>query len=360
MEFSLFKKKSKGVAEVSKDSLRSYHSVTDEEIYQYSKGLNSDLRVIHFTHTDIAGKVCSLLGQRSFSNIETKYCSNRDVDDIINTFILIDKKYSNYDLILISDVSLNKGTLINLENLQKFSNGLIKIRYFNHQECNLEYADKYSWVTIEPEYDAVKQDSASILYRHLINEFNLLGDEWLDNLVEKSRRYTKWEWQELNDEIPNFINMLCHDTGHSFFVKKLIKKHIAKADLLDEEDFDKLDYLESKYQEYKDRKVNEVILTRINSTKIGFVAAEQHIDRLGSDIPKHYKNLDSVIIMNSLVAANIRNTESSTVDASQIAKVFGGNGGKMSAGAAIPVDIREAVINYFINISQEKFKKIKK
>lgn len=356
----LFRTKNKENTDIVQSTTRTHYSVTDEEIKNYADGANGNLKVMHFTHTDIAGKVCSVIGQRTFANIETKYCSNRDVDDIINTFILIDRKFSDYNLILITDVSLSEGTLVNLQKVQEFTNGAVKVQYYNHQECNIDYSNTYSWATIEPEYCDTKQDSASIFYRYMMQEYSLVGDDWLGTLVEKSRRYTKWEWKTLEDEVPNSLSMLCHDAGHKFFVKKLIKKHIANSQLLDEEDFDKLDYLEQKYQQYKESKINEVILSRIGNAKVGFVLAEQHIDRLGYDIPNHYKNLDSVVLVNSLVALNIRNSQDALVNANEIAKVFGGNGEKKAAGAAIPVDIREEMIRHLINISQERFKKIKK
>ena len=151
--------------------------------------------------------------------------------------------------------------------------------------------------------------------------------------------------------------MLCHDTGHKFFVKKLIKKHIAHDVLLDEEDLDKLDYLEEKYQEYKELKINEVILCKVNGYKTAAVMAELFVDRLSSDIAYHYKNLDEVIIINSFVKSNFRASQNSQIDVSEVAKIFGGGGNKKSAGASIPVDIRESIIRHYIDISIERYNK---
>ena len=352
MEIKFLKRKGKDIPK------RSFYSVTEQEIDNYANGLNDELKVIHFTHTDIGGKVCGLLGHRTFSNIETKYCSHRDVDDIINTFILIDREYVNYDIILVSDVCLNKGTLINLDNVQKYTKDKVKVQYYNHQDKNLGL--KYPWAHIETIFDEIQQDSASIMYRWMIDDFKLSADDWLDNLVEKSRRYTKWEWKALEDEVSNSLSMLCHDSGHEFFVKTLIKKHISNSELLTEEDYDKLNYLEKQYLAYKKRKINEVILSRIGNARVGVVFAEQYIDRLGDDIPRHYKNLNSVIIINSLTALNIRNPIDAATDACNLAKIFGGDGEKKAAGASIPVEIREEIINFFINLSEERFSKIKK
>lgn len=343
---------------VEVDYTKNYHSVTEEDIANYSNGLNSDVRVMHFSHTDIGGKVCSLIAKKTFENITTVYCSNRDVNDAINTFVLIDKAYNDYDLILVSDVTLSKGTYVTLDNLQKFTK--VKVRYYNHQEMNLEYKEKYSWVTIEPSYNGIGQDSASILYRYMQNEYNLVGDKWLDNVVEKSRRYTKWEWIDLNDNIPNQLSTICHDTGHDFFVKKLIKKHIANADLIDEEDLDKLEYINEKYKAYKEKKLNEVILTKVGASRVGVVFAEQYIDSLATDISKTYKSLDFVILINSLVGINIRKSKDSIADGREIARIFGSNGEEAASGACIPVEVREYVLDYLIDNLQEKINKIKK
>lgn len=364
MDLNLFKKKNREENnEIKKNTTtlkRSYFSVTDEEVENYANGLNSDIRVMHFAHTDIGGKVCSLIAKKTFQNIDTVYYSNRDVNDAINTFVLIDKAYENYDLILVSDVTLNKGTFVTLDNLQKFTKGKVKVRYYNHQELNKEYPDKYSWVTVETSHNGIGQDSASILYRYMQEEYNLPSDSWLDEIVEKSRRYTKWEWIDLNDDMPNQLSMICHDTGHEFFVKKLIKKHIANSALIDDEDLDKLDYIAEKYKEYKETKINEVILTKVGTSKVGVVFAEQYINTLASDITKTYKNLDFVIIINSLVGINIRKSKSSQADGREIARIFGSNGEEAASGACIPVEIREYVLNYLIENLQEKINKIKK
>lgn len=359
MEFNLFRKKVREDKDNINPVSKTYHMVTKEELSDYAISNNADLKVILFTHTDIAGKVCGVLGKRCFKNIEVKYCSNIDVDDIINTFILIEQKYTEYDLIIVTDVSINKGTVANLNRVQESTNGKTKVLYYNHQECNLEYT-KHPWAIIETECDGVKQDSASIFYRNLINNYSLEEDVWLSNLVEKSRRYTKWEWKDLDDTEPNSLSMLCHDTGHEFFVKKLIKKHIVNSDLLDEEDMDKLNYLEDKYQSYKTNKINEVILWKVDNFRTAFVLAEQYIDRLGFDIALHYKNLDSVIIINSLTKLNIRAANNKLVDVTDIAKVFGGNGEKKASGASVPVEIREEMIRHFVSISQDRFNNNKK
>lgn len=365
MELNFFKKRNKEEHTVVKDNLkadfkRSYYSITEDEIANYANGLNSDIRVMHFTHTDIGGKICSLIAKKTFQNIDTVYCSNRDVNDAINTFVLIDKAYKDYDFILVSDVTLNKGTLVTLDNLQKFTNGKTKVRYYNHQELNKEYPNKYPWITVETSFNDINQDSASILYRHLQDEYNLASDSWLDEIVEKSRRYTKWEWIDLDDNVPNQLSMICHDTGHEFFVKKLVKKHISNSSLIDEEDLDKLNYIAEKYKEYRERKINEVILTKVGTSRVGVVFAEQYIDSLGADIPKIYKNLDFVIIINSLVGISIRKSKNSTADSKEIAKVFGSNGEISASGACIPVEIREYVLNYLIENLQDKINKIKK
>lgn len=356
MELKIFKRKEKNTEKV--DTKKTYHMVSQEEVDNYAIPDNN-IKVAHFTHTDIAGKACGLLGERTFKNVDTFYCSNKDVDDIINTFIVIDKKYNDYDLLLISDVSLNKGTLINLNNVKTKTSA--DVIYVTHQACYLEDSEKYSWITCVPEYCyddiKVKQDSASVLYRELINKFSLPQDTWLDEFIEKSRRYTTWEWLELNDLSSRGLSMLCHDTGHKFFVKKLIKKHIAHDVLLDEEDLDKLDYLEEKYQEYKELKINEVILCKVNGYKTAAVMAELFVDRLSSDIAYHYKNLDEVIIINSFVKSNFRASQNSQIDVSEVAKIFGGGGNKKSAGASIPVDIREFIIRHYIDISIERYNK---
>lgn len=361
MELKIFKRKEKTTENIK--TKRTYHMVSQEEVDNYAIPDN-DIKVAHFTHTDIAGKVCGLLGERTFKNVDTFYCSNKDVDDIINTFIVIEKKYNDYDLLLVSDVSLNKGTLVNLNNVKTKTSS--DVMYITHQPCYLEYSEKYSWLTCIPEYCSdditVRQDSASVLYRELANNFSLPQDEWLDELIEKSRRYTTWEWFELNDLSARGLSMLCHDIGHKFFVRQLIRKHIANDDLLDEEDLDKLEYLEAKYQEYKELKINEVILCKINGYKTAAVMAELFIDRLGADIAYHYKNLDEVMIINSFVKSNFRVAHNSPVDVYEVAKIFGGNdgGNKKAAGASVPVEVRESIIKHYIDISMDRYNKSNK
>lgn len=368
MELKLFKKRDKNCIQSNSvennDVKKHYYSISDEEVDNYAAGLNNDLKVAHFTHTDIAGKACALLAKRTFANIDTFYCSNKDVDDIINTFIIIDRKFVDYDIILVSDVSLNKGTLLNLNNVQTKTNEKVKCMYITHQSIYLEDAEKYPWITCMPQYtdstgNIIKQSAACILYRMLTEDYSLKADAWLDEFIEKGRRYTTWDWFEMNDLDARGLSMLCHDTGHKYFVKQLIKKHLSNDSLLNEEDIDKLEYLEEKYQEYKEQKINEVILCRVSGYKTATVMAELFIDRLCADIAYHYKNLDEVIIINSFVKANFRATHGSNMDINDVAKIFGANssGNKKAAGATIPVEVREAIVKKFLDLSQERYNK---
>lgn len=355
MEFNLFKRK-ETVGSVQKPI--SYLHVTDEDLISYAVSDNDDLKVIHYTHTDIAGSICGVLGMRAFKNIETHYLSNEDVNDAINTFTNIERRYGDYDIILISDVSLNRGTLLNLNMVQKVTNGKTKVIYCNHIESLKEFTDQYPWCVVEPlNEEGIKQDSSFVLYKYLINNYNLPKEEWLDNLVQKCSDYTTWAWSKNNDAIPLNLSTLCHDIGASFFAETIVRKHIALDDLLSKEDYAKLKHIDAKYEKYKNKKMKTVDLFKIDGKRIGFVIAEQHIDRLAADIMKQYNHLHEVVIINSFEKINVRGSAYKNTDVSLTAKIFGGDGGKRAAGATIPTEIREAVVSHFIEISQNRFNK---
>ena len=356
MEFSLFKRK-EAVGSVKQKPM-SYLHVTEEDLSTYAILNNDNLKVIHYTHTDIAGSICGVLGMKAFKNIETHYLSNDDVNDAINTFTNIERRYTDYDLILISDVALNRGTLLNLNMVQKVTNGQTKVVYCNHIESLKEFTDQYPWCLIEPTgEDGVKQDSSFVLYKYLINNYNLPKEDWLDNLVQTCSDYTTWAWSKKDDVTPLNLSTLCHDMGASFFAETMIKKHIALDSLLSKEDYAKLKHIDAKYEKYKNKKMKTVDLFKIDGKRVGFVIAEQYIDRLASDIMKQYNHLHEVVIINSFEKMNVRGSAYKNTDVSLTAKSFGGDGGKRSAGAIIPMEIRESVVAHFIELSTHRFNK---
>lgn len=311
-----------------------------------------------FTHDDTDGCICSVLVQNTFSKVDVDYCSNNNVNDTITSFI-INKKYQKFDIILIADVALDKGTSNLINKLIEITEGTLKIEYIDHHKTNL-WLNEYSWARVIDREGDVPTCAAQLMYKHLALHYTLKQSPWLDELVEKTRRYDTWEWKtKYNDIESKRLNTLCFASSPLIFVNNILEKSKNRASLFSEKDLVTIEHEESKYQLYLKEKSEDILLQKISKDdveyKVGVVYAEQYISELGNDIAERYDNLDFILIINSNKKISFRAKNNKPVDLSEIASMYGGGGHPKASGASIDLEIREQNLTALLDSLSKKY-----
>lgn len=317
-----------------------------------------DKKVKVYTHGDLGGATSAAIVTTVFDNVDLEICSNTNINDKINSFVLLKKDYINYDILFIMDVSLNEGAAKTLEKLHERVPEL-KIVYLNHQECNLWF-NKYSWAVVKHinEESGEKLDTPTVVLEYLEKNYDLNPNDSMRYLVEKSRLYTTWQWKSIGDMDSYKLNLLCHYGSMKVFIKNLVRKLENNLSILNSDDYETALDIEENYQEYKQSKKDDIILTKINHGdkcyKVGVIFAERYISQIADDL-SHMHGLHCVIVVDSLRKMSFRAAAESDIDVLDVAKIFGGKGNKKSAGAEIPVDITNLLVQNLISEFQDLY-----
>lgn len=315
------------------------------------------MKVKLFTHTDLDGIGCAVVGKIAFHDIDITYCNYDDVNDIIKTFILT-KEYKNYDYIYITDISVNEevAELITNTHPDYFKEGYNlgeMIQLLDHHPT-AEWLNKYFWCTVAVEFEGEKTSGTRMFYELLMDgEYLQKSSAWewdrcsnLFEFVENVRKYDTWLWKtKYNNDEPKKWNDLLFIMGREDFVKNMVRKIRINHDFyLSESELNMLKYKQTEIDKYIDRKSKEIIKKDIQGYKAGVIFAEQYHSELGNVLATNNPDLDFIVIINPSQSVSYRGIKD-TIDLGAIAKIYGGGGHPQAAGSPISEEIREQVIN---------------
>jgi len=74
------------------------------------------MKVKLFTHTDLDGVSCGIIGKLAFPEINIEYCDYDNVNDKIKQYIE-SEEYKDYDTIFITDISVNEEVAKLIDNV---------------------------------------------------------------------------------------------------------------------------------------------------------------------------------------------------------------------------------------------------
>jgi oligoribonuclease NrnB/cAMP/cGMP phosphodiesterase (DHH superfamily) len=297
------------------------------------------VKVKLFTHTDLDGIGCAILGKLAFdNNISIEYCNYDEIDNKVKYFL--DGDYLNYDKIYITDISVDKDTANKINEV--ITN---KILLFDHHQTSL-WLNKYNWAKVIEKYGIYKTCGAQLFYIYLV-ENNLLKLSYIHGIqdfVQVVREYDTWEWKINNYIKPKQWNDLLYIYGRDNFIELIINKIKSQFN------FDNTDYLllkleQEKVDRYIEDKDKKMIVKKIQGYNAGIVFAEQYISELGNKLSELHPGLDFIIIINLDKSVSYRTAKDNINLGVDIAKIYGGGGHPKAAGSPISDDIKNEVID---------------
>jgi oligoribonuclease NrnB/cAMP/cGMP phosphodiesterase (DHH superfamily) len=302
----------------------------------------------HFTHTDLDGYSCRILGELAFveDNINTVHCNYDEIDKKVQTFI------KNIDLnkwtqIFITDISINEKTALLLDNLST----KITIKLFDHH-TTAGWLNKYNWANVHIKFDDELTCGTSLFYWYLeTNNFfkenlSIHQQKNLFEFTELVRKYDTWLWKnKYNDTAPKQWNDLLHIVGKDDFITNIKDKikNYGNIGFSETEEL-LLKYEQIKIDKYIEQKQQTIISKNILGYNVGVVFSELYGSELGNILCENHPEFDFVAIINMDKAISYRIVGDKVNLGEQIATMYGGGGQSKAAGSPITRELRESII----------------
>ena len=314
------------------------------------------MKAIHFTHTDLDGVGCAILSSIFYEDISIIYCENNTINDEVNRFL--DSHYVNdFDLILITDISVNINTATRLAELGS------RVKLIDHHSTGL-WLNTYSFAEVKVSYtDDKKASGTSLLYDYLKHNFNSILkfvqhlEGKLDNFVEFVRAYDTWEWQQRDDRIPVKLNCLLQLYGRQEFYTRMHERLTVRSwseEFINEEEVHYIAAMQLMTDNYI-ASFDKIIERDICGYHAGIVFADRDLSLLGNALAEKYKfKYDFIAMINpQLNIVSFRSLEFNDIKlGTEIAKVFGGGGHNQAAGCEFTMELTDAFIDSIFKVAE--------
>ena len=187
-----------------------------------------------FTHTDLDGVSCEILGKIAFGeDIDVVRCNYGDIDAKVEEFI---NGAEEYDKLFITDISVNKEIADKLLSISD------KVILLDHHKTAL-WLNEYPYALVQVEDESIgKMCGAYLFYEYLKKNHKEFNDTpALKLFIDYVRMYDTWEWKEKYDNIiPNRLNDLMYIDGPNEFIDKMVYRLGNNLFILDDTDLMKI------------------------------------------------------------------------------------------------------------------------
>lgn len=305
------------------------------------------MKVKMFSHNDLDGIGCGIIGKLTFSDIDIEYCNYDDINDKIKQYIELDE-YKNYGTTFITDISVNKkvAELIDKVFTQKHEFVLL-----DHHKTAL-WLNDYKWARVLEAYEDIKMCGTQLLHENVLifyADTGLYAKEVLlnaRNFVETVRQYDTYEFKtKFNNIFPKQVNDLMYLIGKDEFISKVLNQLMMLEEFkLTDEDYKLLQRNQEKIDKYIESKNKGIIIKQIQGYKAGVVFAEQYHSELGNKLSEMHPELDFIVMINPSYSISYR-TVKKDIDVSVVAKFYGGGGHPPASGSPIGDYTRSEIID---------------
>ena len=294
-----------------------------------------------FTHTDLDGVSCEILGKIAFEeDINVVRCNYGDIDAKVEEFI---NGAEEYDKLFITDISVNK------EIADKLLSVSDKVILLDHHKTAL-WLNEYSYALVQVEDESIgKMCGAYLFYEYLKKNHKEFDDTpALKLFIDYVRMYDTWEWKEKYDNIiPKRLNDLMYMDGPNEFIDKMIYRLGNNLAIFDDTDLMKLQIEQTYINSYIAQK-NETLMVNDNlfpGYTVGITFADKYISELGNKLCELHPELDFVVLINMSTLTVSYRTVKDDLDLSDIAKGFGGGGHPKASGSRFDASIVNDMLN---------------
>ena len=294
-----------------------------------------------FTHTDLDGVSCEILGKIAFEeDIDVVRCNYGDIDAKVEEFI---NSTEEYDKLFITDISVNKEIADKLLSISD------KVILLDHHKTAL-WLNEYPYALVQVEDESVgKMCGAYLFYEYLKKNHKEFDDTpALKLFIDYVRMYDTWEWKEKYDNIiPKRLNDLMYIDGPNEFIDKMVYRLGNNLFIFDDTDLMKLQIEQTYINSYIAQK-NETLMVNDDlfpEYTVGITFADKYISELGNRLCELHPELDFVVLINMSTLTVSYRTVKDDLDLSDIAKGFGGGGHPKASGSRFDASIVNDMLN---------------
>ena len=294
-----------------------------------------------FTHTDLDGVSCEILGKIAFEeDINVVRCNYGDIDAKVEEFI---NSAEEYDKLFITDISVNKEIADKLLSISD------KVILLDHHKTAL-WLNEYPYALVQVEDESIgKMCGAYLFYEYLKKNHKEFDDTpALKLFIDYVRMYDTWEWKEKYDNIiPKRLNDLMYIDGPNEFIDKMVYRLGNNLFIFDDTDLMKLQIEQTYINSYITQK-NETLMVNDDlfpEYTVGITFADKYISELGNKLCELHPELDFVVLINMSTLAVSYRTVKDDLDLSDIAKRFGGGGHPKASGSRFDASIVNDMLN---------------
>jgi len=305
------------------------------------------MKVKLFTHTDLDGVGCAIIGKLAFPEIDIEYCDYENVNDKIKQYIETEG-YINYNSTFITDISVNKDVAELIDKAFTLEHEFVLL---DHHKTAL-WLNEYQWTDVRETYEDFKTSGTWMFYRNILlfyipeshTRYNIL--ENADSFVELVRQYDTWEWKtKYNNIIPKQVNDLMYIVGRDEFINNVLNHFKMMREFeLKEEEYALLKRNQEKINSYIESKNESIIVKEINGYRAGIVFAERYSSELGNKLSEIHPELDFIAIINPSHSVSYR-TIKNNIDLGIIAGIYGGGGHPKASGSPIDDNMRNKIMD---------------
>lgn len=333
------------------------------------------LKIKLFTHTDLDGIGAVAVLKHYFNTdvakISYKKCSYGRINDEVAKFLKYD--YADYDLVFITDISVDENVAAALDFLHKKNKN---IQLIDHHETAL-WLNEYDWAKVVVDIDGEPESGTSLLNYYLKETFvtsesgltSQIDQESIDEFAETVRLYDTWEWDARGLTVPRQLNDLLFQYGstqfiHRFSYNPVILFNGFEQDLITKVSRERDYYVKLKLEHqlysiaihvpnfirdhtdveaYGEKEAEAVgkIMDAMGTIElpVTFVAVERYHSEVGNAIAK---NGGGIAILLDFHRGTMSFRTASDFPVNQLAILFGGGGHAKSAGAPISKSLLKA------------------
>lgn len=322
--------------------------------------MTRNTKVKLFTHNDLDGIGCEILGRLAFEDIDVTIVKNpKDASEKVTEFMDKDE-YTNYDKVFITDISVDEDTADYIDGSHERASKFVLLDHHG----TAEFLNEYSWASVRTHGDMGREAGTNMFFDYLAMNGLFKQQRYIDALtifVEKIRRYDCWEWKELySDFEARDLNNLLYLIGHKEFVKQYIYRLRTLPFLTIgggswHEMFDKADNViikmdNDKKEAYIDRKEKQMKTFKYSKGRFGLVFSEQYTSELGNDLSSRHPELDFVALVDmGSNKVSLRTIHGNIDLGKDVAKLFGGGGHPKASGFEFSDDISAIATGLIFN-----------
>lgn len=308
-----------------------------------------------FTHTDLDGVGCEILGRLMYSSIDVERLDYGNCDKRITSFV-VSGDMAKYDKVFITDLNLDAATIVVLNSLVENSN--VEIRLFDHHKQSLVF-NELPWVVAVTDIQSENIRFENKLHQTCGTE--LFWEMYFRDKVSK-------ESVDLIKRIEEFVYYVTmRDTGHfdvleavslndmmklygtDEFIELMAGRLILGESLIQQMDVNHLNMETKQKMRYLEKMENHMEWKYMNGHRFGVVFADRYISELGQHLNTKHPDCDFVAMIdmhgtfNGNITVSLR-TIHDHIDLSKIAAMYGGGGHPKASGFTIDAGARDYMV----------------